>query len=624
MKTAIAIIERDLRERRFIFVASLAFGFVPFIAVAILPGLRAHAEEFVAIFSAALLFFFPLAVALGLGSSMIGGDLTARRLSFYFSKPISSRSLWYGKLVAALVTIYAAMLLSATPGAIYTWNYKFGQWGERRSIFLASIIAAPAVLLLAHVLSTMMRSRSSWIAVDAIGLAVSAAAGYWILRPIFDAGATYLFIAVLIFLCAATLVALIVSGAWHLGRARTDRLANHIELSKYLWSALAIILAVAGSYVAWITHPSPERVTFEAVYPAPQGPWVAVAGKVPWAQDYRAAVLLNLENGKFVRLPSSEFAGGAIAFSRDGRAVAWTHNEIVTRSLDPVGEESRTAIRTSPEVLLVMSDDGKRLAYIDDGILNVADATNGHSLASVRVATPSRWFTWMYFATPDVVRLIVSKETPEQRNVPRLNTVDISELDVRTRHFVKTGTFNVMARYLWASATQDGSRLFVHSHRPADPTDAFFVVDARTGSRLQTLTPPRNNGFVSLDDRVLWINRTSQGLELVQETLNGDVSRGIDLGRGYFGYVIAGRGDRVLVSVFERNDVRPSGGLLVNVRTGAIERRMPGVRLTTPHHMYEDDPRIFLTKGPLVAGLDKADHIIRINLEDGTVRPLPN
>ena len=623
MRTAIAIIERDLRERRFIFAAALALGFVPFMALAVAPSLRTNRQDFVALFSAAQLFFLPLAVAIGLGSSMIGSDLTAGRLSFYLSKPISTRSLWYGKLVAALVTIYVAMVLGAAPGTLYTWNYRFAQWMDRRNVFLAAIIAAPAVLLLAHVLSTMIRSRSAWIALDAIGLAVSAAAVYCILEPLFDAGATYLFIAVLTVLCAATLVALIASGAWHLGRARTDRLANHVELSKYLWSSLAVILAIAGSYIAWITHPSPARVTFEAVYAAPQGPWVAVGGRVPFGQDYRAALLLNLENGKFVRLPWSEFNGGAIAFSRDGRAVAWTHNEILTRSLDPVGEESRTAIRTSPEVLLVMSDDGKRVAYIDGGILNVADATNGHSLASVRVATPSRWFTWMYFATPDVVRLIVSREAPEQRNVPRPNTVDISELDVRTRHFVKTGTFNVMARYLWASATRDGSRLFVHSHRPADPRDAFFVVDARTGSRLQTLTAPRNNGFVSLDDRVLWINRSPQGLELVQETLNGDVSKAIDLGPGDFGYVVAGRGDRVLLSVFERNAARPSGALLVNVRSGAIER-MPGVRLTTPHHMWEDDPRIFVTEGPLIAALDKADHIIRINLEDGTVRPVPD
>ena len=631
MRTMLAVIESDLRQRRFIFVAAIALGFVPLVSVAVLPGMRTHAQEFVAIFSATLLIGFPIAVALAVGSSMISGELAARRLSFYFSKPIPSSSLWYGKLVAALVTIYAAMLIAAAPGTLFTWNYNFEQWGSRRTVFLVSILVAPVVMLLAHVVSTMIRSRSAWIAVDAIGIALTGAVVYWIERPLVDAGAFELWKIVQWAMFIATVAALTVSGAWHLTRGRTDRLANHIALSKYLWISLAVILAITGSSIAWITHCSPSRIRFESFHSAPQGPWTAAVGKVPFARDYRGALLLNLENGKFVRLPSRELYSGAMAFSRDGRSVAWTHSaptetqkEILTRTLEPLGEERRTGIRTSWMPLLVMSDDGRRLAYVDRGILNVADAATGRSLASARVNTPSRWFSWMYFATPDVVRMIVSKEGPVQGNVPRLNTVEISELDVRTRRLVQSGTFSVMARYMWATATPDGSRLFVHSYNPENPADAFFVVDARTGARMQTLTPPRNNGFVALEDRVLWVNRTPQGLELIQQTMNGEIAKGINIGRGVSAYATAARGDRALVSVFDRGDAQPTGAVLVNLRSGAIERRMPGVRLTTPQHRFEDDPRFLVASGPLIAGLDKADHIIRINLEDGTVRPLPN
>jgi len=628
MRTALAIIERDLKERRFIFIAALILGFVPFISLAIVPSLRANPRDFVAIFTAGQLFFMPLAVALGLGSSMIGSDLTAGRLSFYFSKPISPRSLWYGKLAAALVTIYVAMVLAAAPGTIFTWNYRYGQWMDRRTVFLASVIVAPIVLLLVHVLSTMLRSRSAWIALDAIGVATTAAFVYWILRPVYDAEAMWLFIALLTFMSGALLVTLIVSGAWHLARGRIDRRANHNELSKLLWASIASILVIAAAYAAVVEHAPLRHTRVTSLYAAPAGAWVAATGSVPYGFDYRATQLVNLETGKIARM-SNALQYGALAFSRDGRHVAWTQSfhegvkEIVTRSLDPIGTMTRTGIETSENLELVMSDNGARLAYIDRGILNVADAGTGRSLASVRVNVPSRWFSWTYFVNPDVVRFIVAKEMPEPRNVARLNTLDIFELDVPSRHWTHTGSFGVMARYTWASATPDGTRIFINSMMPADQADAFFIVDARTGARLLTLPPAPFNAFVPFNDSVVSFARSSDGLQLRQQALNGQEVRTINLGEGSAAHVIAARGTRLLVWCERDRQKGAFEGLLVDMATGSIVRRMPGIRLAPPHHMWEDDPRVFVPSGPLVAGVDKADHIIRINLEDGTVRPLP-
>ena len=56
--------------------------------------------------------------ALLLGVNFIGRDLSEGRLGFYFAQPMSGPKIWFGKLTAVVLLIWAAQLIMMLPTAL--------------------------------------------------------------------------------------------------------------------------------------------------------------------------------------------------------------------------------------------------------------------------------------------------------------------------------------------------------------------------------------------------------------------------------------------------------------------------------------------------------------------------
>ena len=632
MKTALAIIQNDLRQRRFIFGAAIFFSLLPFFCLAV-PALRRNSHGFVSIFTNVLAFGFPVAVALGLGATMIGTDLTARRLSFYFSRPISSRALWYGKLISALITIYVSLALVVLPGAMYTFNDR-SEWMDRNAAVAVFVIAPLVLLLLAHTLSMMVRSRSAWIAMDAAGVAVTAAGVATIVRPLLDALAFSTYAGVVYSMIAALVVVLVLTGGWHLARGRTDRLRNHVELSKFLWSAVAVILVGAGGFVFWLTRATATGLTRSSIYAAPAGDWGIVNGQMPHRFDYRAAFLVNIRDGRSLRLPVRDGDFGAFTFSRNGKMVAWTHTsdwrdrrgEVWTRRLDPLGPVNRTHITASQWAQMVISDDGSRLATFGSDLLNVADAGTGRSLASVRIPVPDRPAdVSLYFVTPDVVRLYVASGA--RPPVAQDLVAPIYEFDVRTRSLQQTGAFQGSGRWMSWVVMPDGKTAVRALFNNGLESVSTCVADARTGVCTSDL--PMSGVPVGLkplsDGSLVRVVNRPDGSWLVRSTGAPPVR----LAKSLWSYVATTAGMKaVLVAVQQDETERGTGSgvttAIVDASTGRIERVIANLKPARRHLDYEDDPRMAPAGASnLIAATDRDGHLVRLDVNTGAVTPLP-
>ena len=117
MRGILAVASRELVERRLVFVAAAVAAVLPFFAP-LFPWLRGNdLDELRGVVALTLATTFAAALAMGYGVAMISGELKARRLGFYFSRPLSGLAIWGGKLLAGVVMVWVAPLLVLLP----TW-----------------------------------------------------------------------------------------------------------------------------------------------------------------------------------------------------------------------------------------------------------------------------------------------------------------------------------------------------------------------------------------------------------------------------------------------------------------------------------------------------------------------
>src|SRR3954454_20861526 len=118
MKNALVIAAREFEEKRFVGYAAVAFAVLPFILAAI-PGISGKSPADVLTISA-LIFGTTVAVAVGVisGASFIGRDLSDGRMSFYFSRPVGSLSIWFGNLTAGILMIAGTFGLIILPARL--------------------------------------------------------------------------------------------------------------------------------------------------------------------------------------------------------------------------------------------------------------------------------------------------------------------------------------------------------------------------------------------------------------------------------------------------------------------------------------------------------------------------
>ena len=619
MSHTLVIASRELRERSRVFLMASAMAVLPFLA-ALVPAARHDRPLAIAGIAGFLSVALALGVAVAQGTSTIAGDLVERRMSFYFTKPVSPAAIWFGKTIAALVTSLICFAIVAAPAFLATgdqWRQTLG--GPRMLAFLG--IGVVLMFLFSHVLSTIVRSRSGLIGIDFVLAAATVAAVYFIVRPVLF-GSQGMAAMLLVAIGIAFVVILAAAPVWQLARGRSDIRRSHAALSRALWTTVAAVLLVAGVYVAWLVRVSPSDLAeISDVEQAPAGSAVFISGVGSMRGDYQSSFLIDTASGRATRIQAPAWWG--VRFSQDGKVAAWLQPvsllrrvefELYTKRLDqrdaPV---VATGIRKGGFGTFALSPDGTRVAVLNDSNISVHELATHRLLAAASRGDRANAFA-MFFPNRDVVRLYQS---------PRNSTrVEIYELVSATKSFTKTGSIESQSTYNGIRASQDGSRILL--------SQSGIVADAKTGAIVAKLPMATSNHFATamLCDGTIAVakrvapKRTNLSVFAADGTLLREIALPAHFvwisGETESGKLIATGYDRISSG----HDGRGRKMFVIDPARGTIDRTMKDLKGPTPNFT---DPRAnrFREGQPLVAA-NAEGKLVTWNASTGAVTPFPS
>ena len=594
MTGTLVVAAREIRERGFILLTAVVIALLPFVST-VLPFMKRYgAAEARGAVGAILAIAFALGLAVALGTSMVGRELSDRRLSFYFSRPLPAAAIWFGKLIGAVVLVavsFAVIFLPSFASARGAWRLS---WNTDPGALAAAVLGLSVFLVLAaHAISTMVRSRSALVVLDIIAAAIAAGAFMWITRPLFDALAVRLLATVVAALVAALVIALIGAGAWQLSRGRADVRRSHAAMSRFLWITLGIALALAGAYTAWVVSVDVEDLSTPRAEQSPGGIWSVIAGESAFRGDYQAGFLVNTGDGTAVKLPHfSKWSGGD--FNRAGDAVLTTSGpdaDLVLYRLGRNAEAVETGIPSGRRV--VLSDDRERIAVINDGTVSIHEVDEDRLLVAVPIRPRPNSRLGAFFVSPDVLRLFESYSASGSEQALR-----IMELDVRTRQIVETGTWTTPGRYLYVRASGDGSTLLARVRgAAAGDSGSAVLLDGRTAAVRATL-PAGNTDMWSavmlVNGRVAMLHPQDGMLRLFEP--DGALLREVSINpSARRGRVVAETGSGQLVLSLHHSDLMDGDALIgretvvVDIASGSIVRRASDI--TPSYYWWSTDPR---------------------------------
>jgi hypothetical protein len=569
MRDALVIAGRELAEKRFVFFAAIAFALLAAV-MPLVPGTQSLPREAVATTSMILTAAFTLGLAAILGASLVGRDLSAGRMSFYFARPAGAASIWFGKLAAALVLVIASFAIVILPGFIASG----GQLARATTLSFPLLAAALVVLVVlfffvAHAVSTMVRSHSVLIGVDFAAALLTGFLVWQLARPLI--GTTIALGVVLGVFALAALIAFVAAGAWQLADGRTDRRRSHAAFSKALWCGMAVALLLAGGTLAWILSPTPRDLTsIERGEPSPHGDWLFISGTTRHRFDFTPAYLIDVQSGAWRRISD----GQNTIFSADGSKVLQVRErskeaEIVIYDT-ATGRTTETGVRLTPRTVthtypIVATDDLSRFAAYDfeKDNLTVYDTVARRSVGSAHLPVgvfPGRF----YFASPDVVRFFV------------MTSQRLSAYEFDAAHHALRETGSVESRPGLLKVTADGARVVKQDKGSA----SVVIRDARTLQLLSSVALPsatsrfyllHDGRIVTLDGQTLRVAGTPAAVDLgVKPMFVADIG-----------------GGKVVAPL----DFASGGIVVVDVDHGTVIRREGGLHPALFSSMMNFDPR---------------------------------
>ncbi|HKV07402.1 MAG TPA: hypothetical protein VJ725_04625 [Thermoanaerobaculia bacterium] len=506
MRGFVAVVERELVERRLLAVVALVAGLLPFL-VPFVSNVR-HLDPVDVRSGSALAFCltFTVVAAVVLGASVIAGDLAERRLGFYFSRPLSGAAVWGGKMAAAaLLTLGGGLLVllpAALAGGIDLGSILPGQAlrADLFSLGISWVAAALFLILTSHAVSVMVRARSPWLAVDLVAAVVVG-------LLLWDARIDLLFARALPFaptswdVLAAVLVflGLAVAGAAQVTRGRTDPRRGHRVLSLTLWGLL-LLVAVAGQGLSrWMLNVSPEDLEqVTEVSSSPRGSWVAFSGPARYRGEYRPRFLLDTASGRSFRTGGwwtlfSEDGGRAVWMEPSGRSLRSPEAVLYRLDLrDPKAAPAATSITFREPFFfnLALSAGGECLASIQDRRLIVEDLGREKILASIQLpGIPGVLWQdgFLRFLDSGHVLLLQRRplrEGPAQRAEGGFEVL-AAVANLAPGSSIEVRSLGKISGYPNLSLSPDGERLFIHGGRE----EVSRLLDVRTGREIASLTP---------------------------------------------------------------------------------------------------------------------------------------
>lgn len=475
MNAAVLIASRELRDRGRLFFIAACMAVVPFIAAFAVKENRQLAIATVAGFVAAS---YTSALALAMGVSMIGRDLTEKRLSFLFTKPVSAASIWFGKVTAGIATWLGAFVIVILPTFLFANQGWKDMWTAGGAPVMAYTLIMSTVLFFgSHAASTMLRSRSALVALDFVLLVVMIVALFGMMNPILLGGGLDIAIAITLCVGVAMLVVLAVAPIWQISRGRIDPRRNHAAFSAAFWSGAAIVVMAAAAYAMWVISPPLASITdYFSVDQSPTGRWMYLAGQTKNRGSYLASFVIDRTTGERERIAVSPW--GTVHRTADGNSIVWMEYDdllpgrgsfrFYTRRFESGAQQVASRLTMPMPRNAQLSHDGARVAVIRSKRLEVYELASGRLLGAAPGIEDGNVMA-LFFAAPDVVRVVeLSRRSPE---------LVIRTFDMRARKLTSTpprpvkGLRNVQF-------SRDGSRVFVRSEG--------MVLDAQTGAVLAT------------------------------------------------------------------------------------------------------------------------------------------
>jgi hypothetical protein len=587
MSTALLIAARDLREKGRLFLIAALLACMPFLAT-LLPSSRGHSDDVIAAFGGFLGLIMGLGLAAGLGILTFGRELSEKRLSFWYSKPISPAALWIGRSLGALFSAIVCFGIIVVPSMLVAGQAWHVRWLDETWQIPVSALGAMLVLyFVSHAASTIMRSRSAILAIDLVAAILAFGALAYIVRPVLF---TSIFLPMLATIGVLFVIVLMVAPYWQLANGRTDLRRNHAALSKAMWSGVAIVLGLTGITVLWLTSAAPTSFDrIENLSQSPNGKAMFITGTAPYRRGAETTYAVSPVSGDGDRLALSLFT--SITFSRDSRFAAWVEPQMFQWSRGTIIIRDLTSNENRPLGVdsnlfneMVFSDNGERLAVRDGRTISVYERATGKVLAAMPVQPNPRYSFW--FVSPDLLRVVWHK--PAGRDIV---PVEIAELDVRTKKRVVTGRSESLPRYSLVSVSRDSSRMLLRSNR--------LIVDGRTGATIAQLPVADGNVFTSAmlsDGRVVLSSREKNVTTLSVYSRDGVLERKFAV-PVRVAWISGERTDGTLILLgFTKTTNFMSGQdrtmFLVDVNRGAIVKSVPNVKGPGPY--WDSDPRLIV------------------------------
>lgn len=585
MSTTLLIAARDVREKGPLFLIAAVLACMPFLAT-LLPTSRGHSQDVIAFLGGFIGVTAGLGLALGLGITTFGRELSEKRLSFWYAKPIDPAALWIGRAAAALFSAIACFAIIVVPAMLASGKAWHVRWlDEEWQVPLSVLVAMIVLFLVGHAASTMMRSRSALLGVDLLAAIIAFAVLAFVVRPLLF---TEIFFPFLIAVAALFVVVLAGAPYWQLANGRTDVRRSHAALSRALWTGVAIVLTLATGLVLWLVSGTPasfDRVV--SIDQAPGGNAVFIAGSAPYRRGVDATFALNPATGESDRIAVPAHWG--VSFSRDSRFAAWvepgtfnwSRGEIVVRDLAK-NENVPLGFQTNLGARIALSDDGSRLAVRDGATLSIIARETGKLVAATHLDSMPET---CWFVTPDLVRMVVHRTVGRREGAP----LEISELDLRTKQLTVTGRTMALPSYNDFSVSGDGSRMFLRADR--------IIADGRTGATIARLPKGEGRPFATAmlnDGRVALAGRTKATTILRIYTRDGALQREVTMPVRE-AWIVGERTDgKLLLLGFNTVTREPNGRgrtmFLVDLNRGTIDRTLPDVR--GPVLGWSPDPRL--------------------------------
>jgi hypothetical protein len=520
MRALALVTARELRAFAPAWIAVFVAALLPWLAPLLPTAGTQPAPEVRMVTALVLASLLGLLIAVFAGAGVLARDLGEGRVGFFLALPLRARTIWAGRLLAAAILVYTTLAAITLPAVLAAGELPLRRGlltdlvapsflGPLRAWSVALLLLAPLVLiLLSHQLATGLRSRSPWLLVDLVALAVAGLlVGGAALRLVTAGAPIELLIAGGAFGTLA-LLTLALGGGFGLARGGVLLARVHRAQACAVAAGLLVAALAAVVFTRWaLAVDAADLRRVAAVIPAPAGPWIAVGGELRLRPSYAPWLLVDPTTGRSLPLSAGFHhpaaigyeAASTVVFAADGRSAAWMRprggrfagpRELMWLDLQPGPRLVPTGIAVASGWQTALLPEGGRLAVAEPTRLAAWSDDGRRLLAAAKLPPTQPSWPQLRWVTPDRLRLArIANSTDE---APRLQVWDLEvgarRLDARLDRPLAT-TLTAMA------LSSDGARLLlVHG---MTGRGGVTLVDAASGEPVAELATPARAAWVS-------------------------------------------------------------------------------------------------------------------------------